>query len=118
MLLLAQSEIVLLLRDEERFRQADGIVRWMEGIAGPPPSLGCEERVGIHYCGVAQRIALWMMSFWIFDKFLIEASKMSHNLSVAYVSSRSLVASHFTKPFPTVKICQIPQILLQLCILS
>jgi len=42
MLLLAQSEIVLFLGYEEGFREADGIVRWMEGIAGPAPSLGGE----------------------------------------------------------------------------
>ena len=49
MLFLAQTEIVLFLGDEERFREADGIVGWMEGIAGPAPSLGCKERVGVHY---------------------------------------------------------------------
>lgn len=48
MLFLAQSEIVLFLGDKERFREADGIVGGMEGIAGPAPSLGCEERVSIH----------------------------------------------------------------------
>jgi hypothetical protein len=48
MLLLAQSEIVLLLGDEERFREADGIVGWMEGIARAAPSLGGKQRVGVH----------------------------------------------------------------------
>jgi hypothetical protein len=75
MLLLAQSEIVLFLGDEEGFREADGIIGWMEGITSAAPSLGGEERVGVH-CGVAQRIVhLMKLSCLDFDNFLSRASE-------------------------------------------
>lgn len=59
MLLLAESEIVLLLGNEERFREANGIICWMEGIASSAPSLGGEERVGVHR-EETLRIAPWV----------------------------------------------------------
>lgn len=76
MLLLTDATVVLFLRDEERFGEANCIRCWMEGIASSAPALGGQQGVSVHCCGGLRNEEmavlgekLWSIIFFLIEKF-------------------------------------------------